>query len=60
MSQPTEKEIQLWKTKAECWDKLGDKIAKFYADENGDMLPEEDGGDLCDIGETAAMAFGYL
>ena len=54
----TEQQINEWKSKAEKWDALEDKIASFYVDENGDEL--EDGGDLCDIGEVAAAAFGFL
>ena len=48
--------VAQWKTKAERWDKLADKIAKFYP-ENHDENFE---GDLGDIGEAAAIAFGYL
>jgi len=48
------------KDKAEKWDKLGEKIATFYTfDEEGNEL-EDEGGDLCDIGEAAASAFGWL
>jgi hypothetical protein len=48
--------------KAEKWDKLSEKIAKCYVDENGDELSEEDSEDidLCTIGEIAARAFGWL
>ena len=48
--------------KAEKWDKLSEKIAKCYVDENGDELSEEDleGIDLGTIGEIAASAFGWL
>ncbi len=56
----TEQQIREWKSKAEKWDALGDKIAAFYVDENGDELEDEEGGDLCDIGEVAAAAFGFL
>lgn len=59
VKQPTEKQIKEWKVKAEKWDALDEKIGKYYVDENGDEL-EEEGGDLCDIGEAAAIAFGYL
>lgn len=57
---PNQKQINEWKRKAERWDALEKEISKFYLDENGDELPEDEGGDLCDIGEAAATAFGYL
>lgn len=57
---PTPKQIQEWKTKAEKWDALEEKISKFYFDEEGDELPDDAGGDLVDIGEAAARAFGYM
>lgn len=56
----TEQQINEWKSKAEKWDALEDKIAAFYVDENGDELDDKEGGDLCDIGEVAAAAFGFL
>lgn len=51
-----------YKIKADKWDKLADKIAKCYVDENGDELSEEDSEniDLCTIGEISASAFGWL
>ena len=55
---PTPSQIKEWKLKAEKWDKLGDEIAKYYEGENNED-PEME-GDLCDIGEAAAMAFGWL
>jgi hypothetical protein len=55
---PTIKEIEEWKKKAEKWDKLGEKIAKYYEGENGEE-PEE-AGDLCDIGEQACIAYGWM
>lgn len=45
-----------FKLKSENWDKLDAEIGEYYnEDEN-----EEQEGDLCSIGETAAIAFGYL
>ena len=54
--------IQKYKIKSEKWDKLDEKIAKCYVDENGDELSEEDSEDidLGTIGEIAASAFGWL
>jgi hypothetical protein len=54
---PTLKLVEQWieeyvkpfKTKAEKWDKLSDKIAKCYVDENGDELTEEEAEDI-DLG----------
>jgi hypothetical protein len=57
--QPTQKQIRMWKLKAEKWDALDNALSKFYFDEEGNEL-EEGGGDLCDIGETAARAFGLM
>lgn len=55
---PTKKQIAEWKRKAEKWDALDEKIAPFYAeDEEGNFEKE---GDIMDIGEIAAVAFGYL
>lgn len=67
---PTPKIVEQWieeyvkpfKNKAEKWDKLEEKIAKCYVDENGDELSEEDSQniDLGYIGEISATAFGWL
>lgn len=67
---PTPKLIEEWieeyvkpfRSKAEKWDKLSEKIAKCYVDENGDELSEEDSEDidLGTIGEIAASAFGWI
>jgi len=46
--------------KAKKWDELEQKIAKFYLDDDGNELPDDEGGDLCDIGEAAAIAFGFM
>ncbi len=56
---PTDAEIMKWKEKAEKWDKLDAEIGKFYKDEvlEGD---EKNEFALMDIGEKAAIAFGYL
>ncbi len=43
-----------YKEKADKWDKLDDEIGKIYAND------EFDGGNICDIGEVCASAFGYL
>lgn len=60
-NKPTEKQIAEWKRKAEKWDALDEKIAKYYAepeDEDYDEGMDESG--LIGIGEAAASAFGYL
>lgn len=54
MKLTTEEHIKLMR-KADKWDELDKKIAKFYPEDES-----EDPGDLCDIGEVAAVAFGYL
>ena len=57
--QPTKKQVEGWKAKADKWDALEDKISKFYIDPEGNEWPNEK-YDLVDIGEAAAMAFGFL
>ena len=51
-----------YKIKSEKWDKLDEKIGKFYENDIDDEENEdgEDEGNLIDIGEVAAIAFGYL
>lgn len=57
----SKKQIQEWKRKAEKWDALNEEICKYYFDKDGNELQEgEEGGDLIDIGEAAARAFGYM
>lgn len=49
--------------KSEKWDKLDDEIGKYYEndiDDDEENEDEEFEGSLLDIGETAAIAFGYL
>lgn len=46
--------------RAEKWNALDSQIYKFYFDDEGEELPEDEGGDLFDIGEIAAAALGYL
>jgi len=51
------------KTKSEKWDKLDEEIGKYYendTDDDEENEDEESEGNLLDIGETAAIAFGYL
>lgn len=50
------------KRKAEMWDTLSEKISKFYVNAEGEYDEDkpENGGDLTDIGEIAAIAFGWL
>ena len=56
--------IEKYKIKSEKWDKLDEKIGKFYEndidDEENEDGEDEDEGNLIDIGEVAAIAFGYL
>lgn len=60
MATPTKEQISIWKIKSEKWDALDEKISKYYVDKDGNELPDDGGGDLADIGEAAAIAFGYL
>lgn len=51
-------ELKQAKIKAKKWDDLREQIGKYYSeDEHGN---QEEPGDLGDIGETAALAFGFL
>jgi hypothetical protein len=55
--------VHKYKLKADNWDKLDEKIGKFYENDSDDDEENEDfdnDGDLGDIGEVAAIAFGYL
>ena len=54
--------IEKYKIKSEKWDKLDEKIGKIYENDIDDEENEdgEDEGNLIDIGEVAAIAFGYL
>ena len=54
MKLTTEEYVKL-KRKADKWDALAEKIARFYPENE-----TEETGDLCDIGEVAAVAFGWL
>lgn len=40
-------------SRVEKWEALDEEISKFYENEDSE-------GDLCEIGEIAASAFGYL
>lgn len=55
-------QLSKYQHKALKWDELHDKIAKYYVDEDGEELSEEDSEDidLCTIGEISANAFGFL
>lgn len=58
----TKEQIEAWKQKAEKWDKLEAEVLAYYEtyDEEGNELEPEKEGDLGDIGEVAARAFGFL
>jgi hypothetical protein len=62
IKQASVRQINKWRTKAEKWDKLEKEIAKFYTNSNGEADEEnpENDGDLADLGEIAASAFGWL
>lgn len=50
-----------YKIKADKWDKLDEKISKFYPDGHTDDTEDNEYDDgLIGIGEAAARAFGYL
>ena len=56
-------EISKYKKKSEKWDKLGKEIEKYYEsddEDNDDDEYDREEGNLLDIGEAAASAYGYL
>ena len=59
-----EKEYQELKAKAKKWDDLEKKISSYYGHINSDgewvEHEDENTGDLVDIGEQAAIAFGFM
>jgi hypothetical protein len=58
----TQEQIEEWKAKAEKWDALETEIGKYYPDfdeDDNEIEPVKE-GDLNDIGEVAARAFGFL
>jgi len=44
--------------KSEKWDKLDERIGKFYNNES--VVYNEQDGDLLDIGEICALQLGYI
>jgi len=56
-SEEVAKEILSMKATSKKWGKLAEDIGKYYAEKDEEDLED---GNLCDIGKTAAMAFGYL
>ena len=48
-------QVEQWKAKAEKWDQLAEKVATFYPEDKAEPT-----GDLEQIGEAAAIAFGFL
>jgi hypothetical protein len=53
--QLTEEDYAVLVEKAEKWDALAKEVARFVQED-----PEGEGGDLLDIGEACAHAFGWL
>ena len=58
----TKQEFEEMSGKSKKWDALGKRIKKYYCDKTGEYNEEnpELKGDLGDIGEAAASAFGWL
>lgn len=58
----TKKEYDVLKEKSQKWDDLGSEIEKFYSNKDGEYDEEnpECEGDICTIGEIAAMAYGWM
>lgn len=60
LSVPYEEYHEL-KDKASKWDKLHEEVSKFYLNDKGEELEENEfTGDLGSIGEIAASHLGYL
>jgi len=62
MEEINKEELDALKKKAEKWDKLGEKISKYYCDKDGEYSetnPESE-GDLTDMGYDVASAFGWM
>jgi len=53
------KKIQCSFMKSEKWDKLDKKIGEYYKEEDDEDFDDHEGS-LLEIGEDAAIAFGYL
>jgi hypothetical protein len=69
MIEITEEELTTLQNKAQKWDSLGEEIERLYTTTpDGDEIPEDelgmdfddDGFNLVDIGEVAAVAYGWL
>jgi hypothetical protein len=58
----TQDTLETLKAKAEKWDALESKVSEFYLNTEGEYDEENPvrKGDLGDIGEVAAIAFGWL
>lgn len=58
----TKAEYEALQNKSKKWDELENKISEFYCDEQGEYSEDNPKrqGDLCDIGEVASSAFGWL
>lgn len=52
--------VDIYKDKADKWDALDKKIGSYYIIDEEDESNFEENGNLLDIGEDAARAFGYL
>ena len=70
MIEITDEELKILQDKAQKWDELGKEIETFYTTTpDGDEIPEDEigldfdedeGFTLLDIGEVAAIAYGWL
>lgn len=58
--EPTPQQIAVWRRKAEKWDALAKKVDSFYVVDDEGELVDKEAGNLLDIGEATAIAFGYL
>ncbi len=54
-----QEELDTLRHKAERFDKIDDMVAKFYVDEEGEPIEEDQFG-LDSIGEAVASELGYL
>lgn len=52
--------IEILIEKAGKYDELETEIASFYFNDVGNLIEDDENGDLLDIGEAVASHFGYL
>ncbi len=57
MVEVPKQELKKLRDRSRKYQDLSNEISKFYVDDDGNEIED---GDLCDIGECAAIHFGWL